>query len=68
MSGPTISRKPIAIASPRVSAPAACGSNGPGVPDARLPRGGLKTSGIGRELGWAGIESSTEEKTVTITL
>jgi betaine-aldehyde dehydrogenase len=42
--------------------------NGPGAPDARLPWGGLKTSGIGRELGWAGIEASTEEKTVTITL
>jgi acyl-CoA reductase-like NAD-dependent aldehyde dehydrogenase len=26
------------------------------------------TSGIGRELGWAGIEGNTEEKTVTITL
>jgi betaine-aldehyde dehydrogenase len=42
--------------------------NGAGAPDARLPWGGLKTSGIGRELGWAGIEASTEEKTVTITL
>ncbi len=42
--------------------------NGPGAPDARLPWGGLKTSGLGRELGWAGIEASTEEKTVTITL
>ena len=42
--------------------------NGPGAPDARLPWGGLKTSGIGRELGWAGIEGNTEEKTVTITL
>jgi betaine-aldehyde dehydrogenase len=41
--------------------------NGPGAPDARLPWGGVKTSGIGRELGWAGIESNTEEKTVTIT-
>jgi phenylacetaldehyde dehydrogenase len=37
-------------------------------PDARLPRGGVRSSGIGRELGWAGIEASTEEKTVTITL
>ncbi|MDX6563892.1 MAG: hypothetical protein QOD65_3706, partial [Gaiellales bacterium] len=26
------------------------------------------TSGMGRELGWAGIEGNTEEKTVTITL
>jgi betaine-aldehyde dehydrogenase len=41
--------------------------NGPGAPDARLPWGGLKSSGIGRELGWAGIEGNTEEKTVTIT-
>jgi acyl-CoA reductase-like NAD-dependent aldehyde dehydrogenase len=42
--------------------------NGPGAPDARLPWGGTKMSGIGRELGWAGIEASTEEKTVTISL
>ena len=42
--------------------------NGGGAPDARLPWGGVKTSGIGRELGWAGIEANTEEKTVTITL
>jgi Aldehyde dehydrogenase family len=42
--------------------------NGPGAPDARLPWGGTKMSGVGRELGWAGIEASTEEKTVTITL
>jgi betaine-aldehyde dehydrogenase len=32
-----------------------------------LPWGGLKTSGMGRELGFAGIEGNTEEKTVTIT-
>jgi betaine-aldehyde dehydrogenase len=42
--------------------------NGPGAPDARLPWGGVKSSGIGRELGFAGIEANTEEKTVTITL
>jgi betaine-aldehyde dehydrogenase len=42
--------------------------NGPGAPDARLPWGGVKMSGVGRELGWAGIEANTEEKTVTITL
>ncbi len=42
--------------------------NGGAPPDARLPWGGVKTSGVGRELGWAGIEASTEEKTVTITL
>jgi hypothetical protein len=41
--------------------------NGPGAPDARLPWGGLKASGIGRELRFAGIEGTTEEKTVTIT-
>jgi acyl-CoA reductase-like NAD-dependent aldehyde dehydrogenase len=41
--------------------------NGGAPPDARLPWGGTKTSGIGRELGYAGIEASTEEKTVTIT-
>jgi betaine-aldehyde dehydrogenase len=42
--------------------------NGPAPPDARLPWGGLKSSGIGRELGFAGIEANTEEKTVTISL
>jgi acyl-CoA reductase-like NAD-dependent aldehyde dehydrogenase len=42
--------------------------NGGAPPDARLPWGGVKASGVGRELGWAGIEASTEEKTVTITL
>ena len=42
--------------------------NGSAPPDARLPWGGVKTSGVGRELGWAGIEASTEEKTVTIAL
>ncbi|MDX6600058.1 MAG: hypothetical protein QOE87_3945 [Gaiellales bacterium] len=52
---------------PRGCAPAASGSTAPGAPDARLPWGGLKTSGIGRELRFAGIEGNTEEKTVTIT-
>jgi len=55
----------------RVAARVRAGSvwiDGPGAPDARLPWGGLKRSGVGRELGWAGIEASTEEKTVTITL
>jgi betaine-aldehyde dehydrogenase len=42
--------------------------NGSAPPDARLPWGGMKTSGIGRELGFAGIEANTEEKTVTLTL
>jgi acyl-CoA reductase-like NAD-dependent aldehyde dehydrogenase len=42
--------------------------NGAAPPDARLPWGGVRSSGIGRELGWAGIESNTEEKSVTITL
>ena len=34
----------------------------------RLPWGGVKTSGVGCELGWAGIEAHTTEKTVTMTL
>ena len=42
--------------------------NGGAPPDARLPWGGTKSSGMGRELGWAGIEANTEEKTVTIAL
>lgn len=42
--------------------------NGGAPPDPRLPWGGTRSSGIGRELGFAGIEANTEEKTVTITL
>jgi betaine-aldehyde dehydrogenase len=42
--------------------------NGFGPPDARLPWGGMKTSGMGRELSYSGIEENTEEKTVTIVL
>jgi acyl-CoA reductase-like NAD-dependent aldehyde dehydrogenase len=42
--------------------------NGGAPPDPRTPWGGMKTSGIGRELGFAGIEANTEEKTVTINL
>jgi betaine-aldehyde dehydrogenase len=42
--------------------------NGFGPPDARLPWGGMKTSGLGRELSWSGIESHTEEKVVTVVL
>ena len=36
--------------------------------DPRLPWGGSKLSGHGRELGRAGIEANTEEKTVTVVL
>jgi phenylacetaldehyde dehydrogenase len=42
--------------------------NGWGAFDPALPWGGMKTSGIGRELGWAGIEANTEEKVVTVVL
>ena len=42
--------------------------NGPGIPDPRMPWGGRKISGVGRELGWAGIEENTDEKSVTISL
>jgi acyl-CoA reductase-like NAD-dependent aldehyde dehydrogenase len=41
--------------------------NGGAPPDPRLPWGGVKTSGVGRELGWAGVEAHTVEKSVTIT-
>jgi betaine-aldehyde dehydrogenase len=40
--------------------------NGWGAIDPRLPWGGFKTSGIGRELGWRGLEACTEEKVVSI--
>ena len=46
----------------------AVGVNGWAPIDPRLPWGGSKTSGIGRELGWAGIEAVTEEKVVTLVL
>jgi betaine-aldehyde dehydrogenase len=42
--------------------------NGFGAPDARLPWGGRKTSGMGSELSFAGIEECTAEKTVTVVL
>ncbi|GAC67409.1 phenylacetaldehyde dehydrogenase StyD [Gordonia soli] len=42
--------------------------NGWAAIDPALPWGGMKTSGIGRELGWAGIEANTEEKVVTVVL
>ena len=42
--------------------------NGWGAIDPRLPWGGVKGSGYGRELGWAGIVENTDEKVVTIVL
>jgi acyl-CoA reductase-like NAD-dependent aldehyde dehydrogenase len=36
--------------------------------DPALPWGGTRLSGHGRDLGWAGIEANTEEKTVTVVL
>jgi betaine-aldehyde dehydrogenase len=42
--------------------------NGFGPPDPRLPWGGRKTSGLGSELSWSGIEENTVEKTVTMVL
>jgi betaine-aldehyde dehydrogenase len=36
--------------------------------DARVPHGGVRQSGLGRENGWAGIEDVTELKAVTIAL
>ena len=36
--------------------------------DAAAPFGGFKQSGLGRELGEAGLEAYTESKTVTVAL
>jgi phenylacetaldehyde dehydrogenase len=46
----------------------AIGINGWAPIDPRLPWGGFKTSGIGRELGYSGIEACTEEKVITIVM
>jgi acyl-CoA reductase-like NAD-dependent aldehyde dehydrogenase len=42
--------------------------NGWGPPDARLPWSGVKTSGVGTELGEAGILANTHDKAVSMIL
>lgn len=42
--------------------------NGWAAIDPALPWGGRGASGVGRELGWAGILANTEEKVVTVVL
>lgn len=42
--------------------------NGWAAIDPRLPWGGFKTSGIGRELGQRGLDACTEEKVVTVVM
>jgi betaine-aldehyde dehydrogenase len=46
----------------------AIGINGWAPIDPRLPWGGFKTSGVGRELGYNGIEACTEEKVITVVM
>ncbi|OYO27583.1 aldehyde dehydrogenase family protein [Janthinobacterium sp. PC23-8] len=46
----------------------AVGINGWAPMDARVPWGGVKSSGLGRELGYSGIEACTEEKVITVVL
>ena len=52
----------------RSGAAGAVSVNGWAAINPALPWGGVKASGIGRELGWSGILANTEEKVVTIVL